>query len=337
MNYIEIVKRAARITWRYKVLWILGILLALSGGGAGSGSNLTYSFGGNSSGMAPSMFPMWRLPDPGVIAGFVLLGCCLLGILIIVLTIVQYVARTGLYRAVDQIEETGAGVSWREGLRLGWSNRALRMFLLDLIVGIAVFLAAMLVLLIGAAPLLLLIFDNQVLRIFGIVATLGLELIMFLLIMVAVVVITVLQQFWRRQIALADRTIGQALSLGTQMVQRKPGDVAIFWLLMAVIGFVLAIVLIPVFFGLLAVASGVGFGLGYGAYALSNSYWLAVLVGAPFFLLIVGLPLLLGQGVYLVFESGAWTLVYRYLSGRPEQTALTPTPITLQPDTTVGT
>ncbi len=53
MNYTELIKRAARITWRYKVLWILGVLLALSGG-AGSGSNLTYSFGGNSGGMVPS-------------------------------------------------------------------------------------------------------------------------------------------------------------------------------------------------------------------------------------------------------------------------------------------
>ncbi len=100
------------------------------------------------------------------------------------------------------------------------------------------------------------------------------------------------------------------------MVQRKPGDVAIFWLLMAVIGLVLALVLFPIFLGLAAVASGVGFGLGYASYALFDSFWLAVLIGAPFFLIVVGLPLLLVQGIYLVFEGGAWTLVYRNL--RPE-------------------
>ena len=311
MNYTDIIQRAARLTWRYKVLWILGILLALSGGSGGN--TLTYTLNGNSGGMFPTMGPLWNLPDPGVIAGFVLLCCCLLAALIVVMTIVQYVARTGLYRAVDQIEESGAGLTWRDGLRLGWSNRALRMFLLDLIVGIALFLAAMLLLLVGAAPLLLLIFDNQALRIFGIVATVGLELLMFFLIMAAAIVISVLQQFWRRQIALADRSVGEALSLGSDMARRKPGDVAIFWLLMAVFGFVVGIVLIPVFFGLIAVAAGIGFGLGYGTYALFDSFWLAVLVGAPFFLLIMGLPLLFLQGIFLVFESSAWTLAYRDL------------------------
>lgn len=313
MNYIEIIKRAARITWRYKVLWILGILLALSGGGGGGGGGSGMNFGGNGGGMAPPVFPNWSMPDPGVIAGFVLLCCCLLLILIVILTIVQYVARTGLYRAVDQIEETSAAPTWREGLRLGWNNRAVRMFLLDLIVGIAIFLAAMLVLVVAAAPLLLLVFDNQVLRIFGIVATLSLELLMILMIVVAAIIISVLQQFWRRQIALNDRTIGEALSLGTEMARRKAGDVAVFWLLMAVIGIAFAIVLIPVVIGLSLVGGGLGFGLGYAVYALTNSIGWAVLAGLPIFLVILGIPLLLVQGVYLVFESSAWTLVYRDL------------------------
>jgi len=316
MNYTDIIKRAARLTWRYKVLWILGILLALSGGSGGN--SITYTFNGNNGGMGgmvPPMFPNWNFPDPGVIAGFVLLCCCLLAALVVVLTIVQYVARTGLYRAVDQIEATGAAPTWRAGLRLGWNNRALRMFLLDLIVGIAVFLAAMLLLLVGAAPLLLLIFDNQALRIFGIAATIGLELVVLLMIMAAAVIISVLQQFWRRQIALADRSVGEALSLGTEMVRRKAGDVAILWLLMAVIGILFGIVLIPLIIGLSLLGGGIGAALGYGTYALTNSVGWALLAGLPIFILILGVPLLIAQGVYLVFESSAWTLAYRDLVG----------------------
>jgi len=261
------------------------------------------------------MFPNWNFPDPGVIAGFVLLCCCLLALLLVVMTLVQYVVRTGLYRAVDQIEATGAAPTWRAGLRLGWNNRALRMFLLDLIVGIAVFLAAMLLLLVGAAPLLLLIFDNQALRIFGIAATIGLELVVLLMIMAAAVIISVLQQFWRRQIALADRSVGEALSLGTEMVRRKAGDVAILWLLMAVIGILFGIVLIPLVIGLGLLGGGIGAALGYGTYALTNSVGWALLAGLPIFILILGVPLLIAQGVYLVFESSAWTLAYRDLAG----------------------
>lgn len=325
MNTIDLIKRAARLTWRYKVLWILGILLALSGG-SGGGNSLTYTFNGNGNGAAAPMWPNWNFPDPGVIAGFVLLCCCLLAVLVVVLTIVQYVARTGLYRAVDQIEATGAGLTWREGLRLGWSNRAFRMFLLDLIVGIAVFLAAMLLLLVAAAPLLLLIFDNQALRIFGIAATLGLELLVILMIIAAAVIISVLQQFWRRQIALDDRSVGEALSLGAEMVRRKAGDVAIFWVLMAIVAVLFGIVLIPVAIGLGLLGAAIGGGLGYAVYSLFDSVGWAVLLGLPLFLLIVSLPLLLIQGVYLVFESSAWTLAYREVRSSATTTAVEPAP-----------
>ena len=283
--------------------------MALSGGSGGN--TLTYTFNGNSGGMVPPRSPVWNFPDPGVIAGFVLLCCCLLALLIVVMTIVQYVARTGLYRAVDQIGETSAAPTWREGLRLGWSNRAFRMFLLDLLVGIATFVVIMGLMLLAASPLLLLIFENEALSIFGVIATLGLVMLVTLLIFAAAIVISVLQQFWRRQIALDDRTIGEALSLGTQMARRKAGDVAIFWLLMAVIGVLFAVVLIPVVIGLMLLGGGLGFGLGYAVYALTNSAGWAVLAGLPIFIIILSIPLLLIQGVYLVFESSAWTLAYR--------------------------
>ena len=43
----KILSRAWQILWKYKVLWIFGLLLALSGagggGGSGGGSNSNYS------------------------------------------------------------------------------------------------------------------------------------------------------------------------------------------------------------------------------------------------------------------------------------------------------
>jgi hypothetical protein len=327
MNYSDIIKRAARLTWRYKVLWILGILLALSS--SGGGNSITYTFSGNNggmSGMAPPMFPDWRFPDPGVIAGFLLLCCCLLVVLVAVLTIVQYVARTGLYRAVDQIEASGAAPTWREGLRLGWSNRAVRMFLLDLLVGIVAFMVIMGLLLLAASPLLLLLFDNQALSVIGVIATVALSLLMVLLTIALALVISVLQQFWRRQIALDDRTIGEALSLGTQMARRKAGDVAILWLLMAVIGVLFAIVLIPVMIGLIMLGAAIGGGLGLAVYSLFDSVGWAVLLGLPIFMVITVVPLIFVQGIYLVFESSAWTLAYRDLAGSSTPGAILSTP-----------
>jgi hypothetical protein len=83
---------------------------------------------------------------------------------------------------------------------------------------------------------------------------------------------------------------------------------------MAVIGILFGIVLIPLIIGLSLLGGGIGAALGYGIYALTNSAGWAVLVGLPIFILILSVPLLIAQGVYLVFESSAWTLAYRDLA-----------------------
>jgi hypothetical protein len=72
-------------------------------------------------------------------------------------------------------------------------------------------------------------------------------------------------------------------------------------------------VLIPLIIGLSLLGGGIGAALGYGIYALTNSAGWAVLIGLPIFILILSVPLIFVQGVYLVFESSTWTLVYRDL------------------------
>ena len=56
MNYGDLLKRAARITWRYKVLWIFGILLALTAGGGGGGGGGGVANSGNGKGDAAGFF-----------------------------------------------------------------------------------------------------------------------------------------------------------------------------------------------------------------------------------------------------------------------------------------
>ena len=48
---------------------------------------------------------------------------------------------------------TGTARTWREGFRLGWSNRAFRLWLLDLIVWIPFAIVAVVLLALGATPL----------------------------------------------------------------------------------------------------------------------------------------------------------------------------------------
>jgi len=125
------------------------------------------------------------------------LRCCLLLIVLVVTILLQYVARTALYRMVDQIEETGSKPTWRHGFRLGWSNRAFRLFLLELIVGLVVGIAAIIVLAVAAAPLLLLLIDSPAARWAGIGLTVALELFVILILLIVAVALYVLGQFWR--------------------------------------------------------------------------------------------------------------------------------------------
>jgi hypothetical protein len=312
MHYTDLIQRAWKITWRYKVLWIFGILLALASGGGGSGGG---SSSGGGTGAVP---PMPGLPNinPGLVVAFSTLCCCLLLILIVALTIVRYVARTALYRGVDQIEATGAAPTWREGFRLGWSNRAFRLWLLDLIVWIPFAIAALVLLGLGATPLLLLIIDNPVARGIGVATTVGLELLIAGLLFIAVLVLLTLGQFWSREIAIADRNLGEALIKGYRLVRARLKDVGVMWLLMAAIGLGFGLVMLPIFFVVIMLALAVGGGLGYALFRLTDSVLWAAIVGLPPFLLIMLVPLMLIQGIYLVFESSTWTLTYREVAGR---------------------
>jgi hypothetical protein len=316
MNYRQLVNRAFQITWRHKVLWIFGILLAMtSGGGGGGGSG---GGGGNGASMPsfPSRAPALGAAEWQLIAGLLLLCCCVFLVLIVVGTIVHYVARGALYRSVDQIEETGAAPTWREGFRLGWSKRSLRMWLLDLIVGIPFFIAAILLLLIGASPLLLLAVDSGAAKALGVIATIGLELLMVLIIVVAAVALGLLGQFWSREIAIADRSVGEALVLGYAAVRSRLRDSALTWLLMFGLGLAYGLVTVVLFFVVAAFGLAAGLGVGLPLYAATQSVVWAVVLGLLPFLVIVAVPLIFVQGLWRTFESSAWTLAYREITGR---------------------
>ena len=245
-----------------------------------------------------------------------MLCCCLLLILIVALTIVRYVARAALYRGVDQIEATGAGPTWREGFRLGWSNRAFRLWLLDLVVWIPFVLVALVLLALGATPLLLLIIDNPVARGIGIAGTVGLEMLIIGLLIIAGIALSALGQFWSREIAIADRNLGESITTGYRLVRARLKDVSVMWLLMAAIGLGFGLIMLPIFVVVFMLALAVGGGLGYALFRLTDSVLWAAIVGLPPFLLLTLVPLMLIQGIYLVFESSTWTLTYREVAGR---------------------
>ncbi len=232
MNQIDLIRRAWRLTWRHKVLWIFGFLLALTGSSGG------WSWSGNSRGFGGQSFDgfknvpglrnfdpatAFRNLNPGALIGILVPCCCLLLLVGIAAAIVNYVARAAVYRMVDEIEATGAAPDWRAGLRLGWSNRTFRLFLLDLVVAISVAAGALIVAGVAVAPLLLLGGAGGGARLLGIILTVLLGLVFLVVLLFAVLALSVLSQFWSREIVLRDLRAGQAVGRGLRDGAPQPG------------------------------------------------------------------------------------------------------------------
>ena len=317
MQHFDLIQRAFRIVWRHKVLWLFGFLLALTGGGGGGGAGYNFSsndFNRTMSGL-PN-FPNFPNFNPDIILPIVLVCCCLLLILIVVSTIVQYVAKAALYRMVDQIEAGDRAPTWREGFRLGWSRRTFRLFLLEFVIGLLVFVAVLVLLLLAASPLLLLATENDLARGIGIAVAVMLFLVFLLIAIVGGTILSVLLQFWGREVVLADRGFGDAVASGNAMVRRRAKDVFLMWLLMFAIGIGFAIVMFLVTIVALLVAGAIGAGLGYLLFRLTDSWAWALGVGLPPFLLLLIVPISIVTGVYMAFQSGVWTLTYRDVAAR---------------------
>lgn len=320
MDHVGVVKRAFHITRRYRALWLFGALLALfSGGGSGGNNGTNVTVPGGPWGQGPGwMTRGWQASpgDVGSLVGIAILCCCLLLILVVAGIVVSYVARTALYRMVDTIEETGDSPSWREGFRLGWSHRALRLFGIDLAMGIPFALAVILVLLLALTPLLLLMARNEALTILGIVMTVALGLLTVLAIILAGIGYSLLRDLVHRQATLEDRTVGESIVRGYQMLRDNLRDAALMWLLMFGVGLAWGIVMIPVFLLVLALAGVIGALPAYLIWRATNLVWLTLLVGIPLFLLIMVPPLVFLNSLYIVFKSSTWTLTFREFRAR---------------------
>jgi hypothetical protein len=347
MDYVKILKRAWETTWRYRALWVFGIILALTtasggspgnGGGGGNGGN-----GGNGGFYPPGRFtwppgefpwPPQGIPWPDapsnivsvLIAVSIGLACVML-LLFVVGTIARYVAETALIRMVDDHEETGQKRSIREGFRMGWSRDAFRLFLIKLLITLPTIAAFILLLLITGAPLLLWLTRSTALGVIGTVATVGLFfLFIFLAIIVGTVLSLLIKFFWRACV-LEGLGVTDSIRHGFDVVRRHLKDVVIMWLIMVGIriGWVIALVfisilLIPVILLLIVVGGIVGGLPALAVWGLTSIFFegvvpwiLAALIGAPIFILIVAVPWLFLGGLMEVFKSSVWTLTYREL------------------------
>ena len=126
MDYGGLVTRSAQITWRYKFLWIFGIIMALCGQSRGGTPRFQFNYNVSmppSTGDAPPMpdFPAF-FPQPFgqvPILVYLVIGLVAVFVFIALGIVVAAVARSALIKSVDRVETGDAislSTSWRDGL-----------------------------------------------------------------------------------------------------------------------------------------------------------------------------------------------------------------------------
>jgi hypothetical protein len=345
MDHLRVLKRALYISWKYRALWLVGLLLVLAGGGVMRGG-----FGGGPPGGAGSGGPggggpyggPGRTPDTSelwttivpILVGVALLITILAFVAIaiaIVSAIVRYVTRTSLIQMVQSYEETEESVGFWAGLRLGWSRSALNLFLINVVFRLP--LALLIVLLI--LPLVGLGMTSLMSR-SG--PGIGLGVLSFLLIIpVALIGIAIrallapILEVMHRACVIEGLGVWESIREGWGLVRRNLTPTALQWLLLVGLGIGWRIVLIPINIALvfLAIVVGVLPAFLLGGLAASVAEWplglvVGMLVFIPTLILIIAVPNILLTTFATVYYSTAWTLTYREVVEIDERSAVAP-------------
>lgn len=330
MNYVETLKRAFRITVKYRALWLFGFLLALCGGGGGGGGNggggTPSSSGNNQWNNGSNPFKDFNMPnlDQGTIIGLIAAAILLIFILIVVGVIVRSVSRAALIGMVDQSERTGA-VTIKDGWRIGWSAKAWRVFLLNLAISIPMLIITLASLALVASPLLLGLAGEKFL-ILGAIIAIGLLLLWILGVIVVGVLLTPFIELGWRYTVLQEKGVLESLKIAYSLIRQNLKDITITVLLLIGVGIAWGMVSIILAIIIILLALLIGGIPGLIGYMLTQNVVVAIIAGVPLFLIVLVIPLTFVTGLYLIFQSAVWTLVFRHLTG-----ADTPTIIEAEP------
>ena len=226
-----------------------------------------------------------------------------------------------MIRMVDHYEETGEKLTFRQGLRLGWSRTAWRLFLINLTIDLPLMLVLGLLFILAFAPLFL--WGTGVTSV-GVVGTVGAICLFFLWILVVIVVSVVfdlMKHFFRRACAIEGLGVIDSIRRGYQVMRANLKDVGVMWIIMVGINIAWPIVMIPVVLvaGFAAVVAGGGtFLVLAGLTSLITSgatpWVIAGIIAFPVFLLVLMIPLGFVGGLGATFVSSTWTLTYRELT-----------------------
>jgi hypothetical protein len=134
---------------------------------------------------------------------------------------------------------------------------------------------------------------------------------------------------WRYTV-LQEKGVIDSLKAAYGLIRQNLKDVGITVLLLVGVGIAWAMVSIILVIIILLLAVLIGGIPGLVGYMLTQNVAVALIAGVPLFLIVMIIPLTFASGLYLIFQSAVWTLVFMHLTGKdnlPAEPAAEPTPI----------
>jgi hypothetical protein len=364
MDPVKILKRAWHILWSYRALWVFGLILALTAAGSSGGSGnsgSSFSGDGNNRTFDAPLPENWReeigkafaeagkefsriledgLPALGISRGeltaliWIFVAFVLIMIVIgLVMAAARYVSETAVIRMVDEYEATETKMTVRQGFGIGWSRTSWRLFLINLIVHIPVFVLLAVMAIAGFIIYRMVVGGNETLAVAGIVSVIGVVFLLIFVVVILSIILGLLRHFFWRACALDDLGVGESLRRGFAMVRENWKEVGLMWLVMiglgiawVIVSIVAVILTIPIVaITTIAAAAIVAIPglLLVGFFSLFLSGYLPWIVGgifvAPLFFTLAFSPWVLLTAWQQVFKSTVWTLTYREIKALPEQ------------------
>ncbi len=295
MEFGEVLSRAWQIIWKYKVLWIFGILAGCGTATSGAGSNTGYRYSSRGE-LPPAVNNLFQPGNEGLLLAIIGIVIVVAILLIIISLVLGTVGRVGLIRGTQLGDQNAGHLAFselfNESLRYFW-----RVLGLNLLVGIVLFIIYIIL---------------AIAAVIGIAATFGLGLLCVLPLLCVLVPVSWFVQVILEQANVAlvveDTGITDAIQRGWNVVKTNLGPFILMALIL-VLGIGLiggSIIALPLGAILVPILSGFAIG---GQTAVTGGVILAL------FCFVAYLPvLLILSGILRAYTSSAWTLTYLRLT-----------------------
>lgn len=377
MDYTKILKRAWDNVWSYRALWVFGVLLAITTTNGfllaqdynQDGNNpmrnsirltehMYFNFPGEGVRIDLSTpgEPMIDFdPDlvdlPAISIGRVAeetigniwaifyTAAAVLILVVVAGAIFRYTSEAALIRMVDETEDSGQKLSVGQGLRLGWSRTAWRLFLIDLAIFLPLFLAFILLFTLSISPMMLWLSGSVGAGVFGTALSVGLLFIYGMLVFAIVVALSPLMPLFRMVCSVEGVGVRASIRQGLRLISRHFVEVIVVWLIWIGTRLAWMLALIPIFILLLPVtllfilagtvmvgtpAAVLGGLLSTGMAGIAP-WIISLIIFLPLFFMVAFAPLYFLSGLVEVFKTSTWTLAYRQLRVLESQAEKSPT------------